>query len=643
MEDMRDVGAVADRDPARHLPGRDDTATSRGANRIVAVFAKPPIIGGLLALLGINLSTVPPAWGIDSSFRVGLTEAVLERLEFGVDVVWPYGPLGFLGGPTVLDRWLLAAAVVYQLVALTVLFTTLVVHFRRLGIGLPATVAVLTPFAVAISIADNIVPEVVSITVLVVLVVLGRQDRPGRPTTATWWVLALAGFVSGAQVLVKFGPGLMASAIVVWFAASTAERFRRLPVAAAAIVAGFVVPWYATGQATSALSPYFSTSWELSSGYQTAQAWGPFGGRMAVIGVVAVVVAAVGVFGAIRWARHDRRAVWTCGALALAAWFTLKQGLVRWDQWHVVGALLILGLIVVVIPWDRRTVALPLGAMVVGVLATFGAEPSRLKSTWSYRTDAALALVSSQQQSDQIAAATADVRSRYAVPAEVIQALAGGSVHAEAWDGNAVWAYGLDWRTLPVLQSYSTYTAALDRLNAGVYASPSGPAGVLLNPTTVDDRYGLWESPDARVALACHFVPVAQSGNWTALRRESNICGPARELRTDRIAPGETVSVPEPSRPNALVVARFELPSDPVGRILATVARPVRYARVAIGGTDHRLVTGTAESAHLLRSPGQVGDRALPFGRLAEASLAFGNVGSGTITVRFEEIPLDNS
>jgi hypothetical protein len=90
-----------------------------------------------------------------------------------------------------------------------------------------------------------------------------------------------------------------------------------------------------------------------------------------------------------------------------------------------------------------------------------------------------------------------------------------------------------------------------------------------------------------------------------------------------------------------LVVARFDLPSDPFGTLLTTLARPIRYAEATLDGTPYRLVTGTAGNAHLLRSPGEVGDRTLPHGALDHSTLAFGNVGSGTVTVRFEEIPLE--
>ena len=229
-----------------------DAGRSR-AGKLQAAAVSPLVGGVLLALVGMNLSTVRPTVGIDSSFRVGLTEAVLDRMQFGVDIVWPYGPLGFLGGPTSISRGLLAVAILYQFVALTVLFTTLVFHLGRLGLGRVWSVVVLAPLALAISVTDNIVPEVVSLTVVLVLVVLWQEARPGLPSPTEWWVLTIAGLVAGAQVLVKFGPGAMACAVVAVFAVSSDQRLRRLAIAVAAMTAGFLVCWLLTGQDIAAL------------------------------------------------------------------------------------------------------------------------------------------------------------------------------------------------------------------------------------------------------------------------------------------------------------------------------------------------------------------------------------------------------
>src|SRR5207344_2445553 len=126
-------------------------------------------------------------------------------------------------------------------------------------------------------------------------------------------------------------------------------------------------------------------------------------------------------------------------------------------------------------------------------------------------------------------------------------------------------------------------------------------------------------------------VPVASAEGWTALRRAPDACGSARELSTERVASGGSVHIPEPTNPDAIVVAHFELPADPVGRFLATVARPLRYARVAVDDTSYRLLIGDAENAHIVRSPGRIGDRELPHGRVEHSSLSFSNIGSGDV------------
>lgn len=633
--EMAEAGGGLDLGPPEGSPPSDH---HRGG--VAAVVHHPLVLGAVLALLALNLSTLHPSFGIDSSFRVGLTEAALERMPFGVDVVWPYGPLGFLGGPTSLSRGLLALAVVYQLVGLTALFSALVHRLASDGLGTSWSFVVLAPVALAVGVTDNIVPEVVTIAIVVVLVTLWQDSSGWLPRPSAGWVVAIAGALAGAQALVKLGPGALACATVVFFAASSGARGRQVAIASVAIVGGFAIPWVATGQPVSALGEYLRTSMELSSGYQDAQAYGPTTTAVAVVGVVALAAAAVGVFGGVRWLRRDRRAWYPLVPLAATAWFALKQGLVRWDDWHAVGAVLMIGLLVAVIPWSRRLLVLPIGVLALGALVAFAADPGRLRTSWTDRIDAVRVIVSSDEQQSELDRARAELRASYGVPAPVVEALTSGTVHAEPWDVNAVWGNELDWNPLPVMQSYAAYTADLDRRNAERYASADGPDGVLFNPATVDGRNGVWESPDARVALTCNFVAVAEGGGWTALRRSTNACGAPRELGTATVAPGSAVEVPEPSRPDALVVARVDLPSDPLRQVLATVARPLDHPYAFVDGTRYRFVRGTAGGAHLLRSPGRVGDRELPHGRLEASGLSFANVGSGDVVVRFEEIPL---
>ena len=243
----------------------------RPPRRLTTLVANPFVLGAVLALIATNMSTARPVAGIDSSFRVGLTEAVLRRMEFGVDIAWPYGPLGYLGGPTIISRGLLAVAIAYQLAALDP-----AVRRRSSSISLVSgsrriwSVLVLAPFALGDRYHREHGAEGVLACVVLVLVVLWQDERPDPPSPTAWWVLTIVGFVAGAQLLVKFGPGAIACAVVVSFAVAAGHRVRQLAIAVAAIAAGSS-PVVRDRPGASALGPFFRTSLEISSGYQHAR------------------------------------------------------------------------------------------------------------------------------------------------------------------------------------------------------------------------------------------------------------------------------------------------------------------------------------------------------------------------------------
>jgi hypothetical protein len=57
-------------------------------------------LGVIVALLGWRVGFYPPFGGVDPSWTAGLAMATKEGLHFGTQVVFTYGPLGFLDGLT---------------------------------------------------------------------------------------------------------------------------------------------------------------------------------------------------------------------------------------------------------------------------------------------------------------------------------------------------------------------------------------------------------------------------------------------------------------------------------------------------------------------------------------------------------------
>jgi hypothetical protein len=64
----------------------------------------------------------------------------------------------------------------------------------------------------------------------------------------------------------------------------------------------------------------------------------------------------------------------------------------------------------------------------------------------------------------------------------------------------------LNYRSRPVCQTYSTYTAYLDSINAAFFTSPTAPAFVLYCNRTLDKRNVGWDESKTKIALLSHYV-----------------------------------------------------------------------------------------------------------------------------------------
>jgi hypothetical protein len=213
------------------------------------------------------------------------------------------------------------------------------------------------------------------------------------------------------------------------------------------------------------------------------------------------------------------------------------------------------------------------------------------------------------------------------------------------------WAYGLDWRPLPVIQDYQAYTPALDELNADALAAADGPRFLLRHlgyentpVVSIDGRYTTFDVPQQTLVMLCLFHPVATTGAYQLLERGQNRCGEPRPLGSATASYGETISVPR-ARPNEAVFAKID------GAAPAGIERLRSFAfRSAIRRIDMRigrarLAPHNAESGLLMSAPADA-DFAPPW-NVAPQTRSFSIDSDGgplssesTLEVEFEAIPI---
>lgn len=197
----------------------------------------------------------------------------------------------------------------------------------------------------------------------------------------------------------------------------------------------------------------------------------------------------------------------------------------------------------------------------------------------------------------------------YALDPAMLARIGSEPVDIRPWEITIAWAYGLDWRPLPVIQDYTAYTPALDELNADALTAPDGPRFVLRHLAYqsssiygIEGRLTTFDGPLEQRRLLCNFVPVATSPIYQLLERGPDRCGPERDLGTVEAAYGEAVPIPR-AGPHEAVFARIDGASgEGIERLRAFAYREgLRW--IALGDITTRFVPATAPDGLLLRAP----------------------------------------
>jgi hypothetical protein len=596
----------------------------------------------LILLVSWPWFDVEPHSMLDPSWQGGLALAWRDGLAFGEQVVFTYGPLGFLKHLHLYFTDTYRLALAYQLV-LHALFSVVLYWSARRAFG--PWIGFFVALVAACFLIDDAMLALVAL--LALAVTADRGIDAGR------WFAPAAGALVGFELLGKLSVGLVGFAVLlVAVASQDRDRGRGVLAYLGAAAVTFLAGWLVAGQPLDALGGYAVHGYEIVSGYTAAmsasfpntlwQYWG------------ALVVAIVVLYGG--WVSTEevsaRRRGGTLLILAIVLFTTFKEGFARHDPGHAAiffGTLLV---VAVALPWRRGERAVPVlvAALIAGLLcgaATW--DPIDLVRPVSRPADlasqVALAVDGGHRDRD-VRESRALLQAEYALEPAVLDELRGHAVDVQPWETNVVWAYQLGWRPLPVFQETLAYTTALDDLNARALRSPDGPDRVLREAAqTLDGRFPATDVPRQYLALLCSFRAVVGSPRWYVLARVPDRCGDSRPLTTVHTGWGRPVAVPA-AGPGELVIADV----DGVGvsgleRIQALAWRPEHRYLTVDGTATVRLVPATAGDGLVVSVPAAADFPApirvgLDAHRIAFAKGEDPRQSGGDITVRFRAVPI---
>jgi hypothetical protein len=567
---------------------------------------QPPtwLVGLVLAVLTWSVQLAPPSVGLDASWIAGISMATHGGLHYGTEMVFSYGPLGFLALPLAYYPTFGLLSLLYLSALYIGLCVILIWALRR---HLPWWLCLVLGFALL-----GLVPLIEQALIVATLVALALLEKERPPWVLNVYV-ALAPSYAAIEALMKLSTGPVIAAVLILGLIGAHPSRRQVAAFFALLVGQLAILWFATGQAVSNIGPFIHGTLEIAGGYSTAMmrlidvpAWKVTLATIAAIGLSLVFVAIIA-----RLPFRDRRTrICAIVLVALSVFALYKEGVVRTDAGHLSLYFSSACILWIGLPWTRARWLL-IGAVAIVVIG-FPMRPTG--TTTNYGVIGNVKMAAEQVQnvfdSGRRDALTQSGREgeRYTYKLElephVLAALEGHTVSVEPWETAAAWAYELDWSPLPVFQNYSAYTSHLDRLNTEAVESPDGPERILREyppnvfpefPTPdLDGRFFGWDPPEQQRAVLCHFRPLVISIRWEVLGRTADRCGPSHLVEHVDGHYGETIKVPRPGKGEVVYVRIHGAEVGGVEKIINFLYH-ARIRHIFVNGTTrYRLVPETA-------------------------------------------------
>jgi hypothetical protein len=506
----------------------------------------------VLALTFLTIPRIPLSNGMESSWGAVLSYAHQRGLLFGTDIVYTYGPLGFLTiSHFTGDVTGLRLAVDTTLCFGVAAGVCLLAWRLRIGWRL-LTIAIFT--LVTANVQEQTQDLLINIGLLCWGLLCACESRP-RLRIYVLCLVLLAIF----SALTKVTGLVLASFTVSAIAADLSLRgCRRLSVMLVlGFIVGFLGGWAALGQTISHIPAFLAGGLGVSGGYNGAMGLEP--GLAALTGGLLTLFTALAAALTRCWVQEESNIAQRWRQRLLLAWLLLlifvtwKHGFVRADLHHAiffVGFAPVMALVLEALPWPTlkpsRWTGQLAGACCLCAILTLQSllYPDFLHLERPFRQAAAnaAALLWPGAYREHMERSLRLERHRASLPRlrEKI-----GSAPVDVFGNFQAYAVfnELNYRPRPVFQSYSAYSAPLMRLNERFYSSSAAPEFVLAKLGTIDDRLPVLEDAFAFRYLLRNYEPIGNEGGFLLLKSRASVTPEVTMLRQGTVRAGEPIDL----------------------------------------------------------------------------------------------------
>lgn len=544
---------------------------------------------------------------IDNSWTLAFHEAFIRHLQAGRDIIFTYGPWGFLARGYHPATHLVAVTVWGFLTAVFLiagwrLARTLSANrnISWLWLGVLAAVAS-TPLG-----NDFDVRLVVWIALLLGLHFFVETE--GFTSAQALLVISL-----GCLSLVKF-TGLVEAAIVIsLITANDLFRRGRCPWSLLLWVGSLLGFWILAGQQVQFFGAYLVNSWQITSGYTEAMMEGATDGWN-LIGFLVLGAWMMIFLTKICWEKNQWWGALPLAGFGLMLLVVFKLGYVRHDQHELGAAMALLAISLLILVLVRADGKKKTASAILLLVASTGFAsavfhywlpynglPVQLARTLKANNLLApLASVPADYLRSEYTEFLARVKNNYPLPAMA------DTTDTYSYDQTVVFSHGFKYRPRPIIQSYSVFTPRLAEINAAWLRSSEAATNVLFRIQPLDNRFPSLEDglswPELLTRYEIH--QTAAAAETYLLLTRSATPQPYHFTLLKNVVASFTENIKLPAATNGLFWVEIEIKKTFAGKLVEILYKtPVLHLVVNLRNHEERrfrLVPGMARAGFLL-------------------------------------------
>jgi hypothetical protein len=543
------------------------------------------LVFGMIGFLTIPNLLLMPSPGVDDSWVVGLNMAKIHGYQFGKDIVFTFGPLGFMYSPVFcqFNIWCISSA--FSLFAHLLLIYSIVIMMKKSSASLTDYLLMgitLLMFALLITSAETSVEYklLFSISILLYLSIV-NPPSPNRLLILYVFVSFLMATVS----LIKFTAIFISVGILLFMTVFCLykKQIRQLCCMLLVYIISVLVLLVVAGQKITNFPAYLLNSYEVSQGYNAA---GVINGPLKQV-CVGLYAGGLLIFLLLYSILKNKPALMYFILINLGFIFvSFKHGFIRHDKAHVYifAANALWFFCSMYIANKKQLTLLSRGLSLILILALMAIifvsyphllVPDALGKLKMIGSVASLITDSAAGKAQKLEDAKNELRKAYLLNDETIKYIGNGSVDIIPTEISLLFAYNLNWFPRPLLQSQNAFTDRLDILDSQHFESVNAPEFLLYAFEAIDGRYPPFNEPATFRTILRNYKPVFIDGKFIVLQKADTRDRPPSKtvsvLDTETEF-GKPVAVPKIK--NGYLFAKIYMEYNLLGKIAKMIYKP---------------------------------------------------------------------